>query len=116
LVLTKGSTITCPTCGNFKVRYDGKTRRWQCASHHALRKFSLKTGSILEDSPLGLNKWVPVIWLITNCKTGTSSWEIHRVIGVTQKTAWFMLQRVRLALQGNNGGKLANEVEADELL
>lgn len=106
--------VTCPTCGSLKVTYDATGRRWQCASHHAKRKFSLKTGTILEDSPIGLDKWLPVIWLVTNCKNGVSSWEIHRAMGVTQKTAWFMLQRARLALQGKNGGKLSGEIEADE--
>jgi hypothetical protein len=96
------------------VTYDAKKQRWQCASHHPKRKFSLKTGTILEDSPLGLDKWLPVVWLVSNCKNGVSSWEIHRHIGVTQKTAWFMLQRARLALQGKNGGKLSGEIEADE--
>jgi transposase-like protein len=99
--------VTCPTCGNVRVTFDAKSRRWQCSSHHPKRKFSLKTGTILEDSPLGLDKWLPVIWLVTNCKNGVSSWEIHRAMGVTQKTAWFMLQRARLALQGKNAGKLS---------
>jgi transposase-like protein len=106
--------VTCPTCDSRKVAYDAKSRRWQCASHHTKRKFSIKTGTILEDSPLPLEKWLPVIWLVTNCKNGVSSWEIHRAMGVTQKTAWFMLQRARLALQGKNGGKLSGEIEADE--
>jgi transposase-like protein len=106
--------VTCPTCGSMRVTYDARAMRWQCASHHPKRKFSLKTGTILEDSPLGLDKWLPVVWLVSNCKNGVSSWEIHRHIGVTQKTAWFMLQRARLALQGKNGGKLSGEIEADE--
>ena len=106
--------VTCPTCGSSKVKYDATARRWQCASHHAKRKFSLKTGTILEDSPISLDKWLPVIWLVSNCKNGVSSWEIHRAMGVTQKTAWFMLQRARLALQGKKTGKLSGEVEADE--
>src|ERR1019366_195756 len=106
--------VTCPTCGSAKVSYQAKNRRWQCGSHHPRRLFTIKTGTILEDSPLGLDKWLPVIWLVTNCKNGVSSWEIHRAMGVTQKTAWFMLQRARLALQGKNGGKLSGEIEADE--
>jgi transposase-like protein len=106
--------IVCPTCGSAKVSFQAKTKRWQCASHHAKRQFSVKTGTILEESPIGLDKWLPVIWLVTNCKNGVSSWEIHRAMGVTQKTAWFMLQRARLALQGKNGGKLSGEIEADE--
>ncbi len=106
--------VTCPTCGSMRVTYDAKSGRWQCASHHPKRKFSLKTGTVLEDSPISLDKWLPVIWLVSNCKNGVSSWEIHRHIGVTQKTAWFMLQRARLALQSKNGGKLSGEIEADE--
>ena len=106
--------VECPVCGSTKVKFDVKSSRWQCASHHPKRKFSLKTGTILEDSPISLDKWLPVIWLVTNCKNGVSSWEIHRAMGVTQKTAWFMLQRARLALQGKNGGKLSGEIEADE--
>src|ERR1035438_8537699 len=108
--------VTCPTCGSAKVSYQAKNRRWQCASHHPKRLFTIKTGTILEDSPLGLDKWLPVIWLVTNSKNGVSSWKIHRAMGVTQKTAWFMLQRARLALQGKNGGKLSGEIEADETL
>src|SRR5579863_940862 len=106
--------VECPTCGSKKVSYQAAQRRWQCGSHHAKRLFSLKTRTILEDSPIGLDKWLPVIWLVTNCKNGVSSWEIHRAMGVTQKTAWFMLQRARLALQGKQGGKLSGEIEADE--
>jgi transposase-like protein len=108
--------VACPVCGSTKVTYDATSRRWQCASHHPKRKFSLKTGTVLEDSPIGLDKWLPVMWLVSNCKNGVSSWEIHRHVGVTQKTAWFMLQRARLALQGKNGGKLSGEIEADETL
>src|ERR1700683_725887 len=106
--------VECPTCESQKVTFDKLACRWQCASHHPKRKFSLKTGTVLEDSPIGLDKWLPVIWLVTNCKNGVSSWEIHRAMGVTQKTAWFMLQRARLALQGKQGKKLSGEVEADE--
>jgi transposase-like protein len=108
--------VACPVCQSTKVTYDATSRRWQCASHHPKRKFSLKTGTVLEDSPIGLDKWLPVMWLVSNCKNGVSSWEIHRHVGVTQKTAWFMLQRARLALQGKNGGKLSGEIEADETL
>jgi hypothetical protein len=108
--------VVCPVCQGAKVTYDATARRWQCASHHAKRKFSLKTGTVMEDSPIGLDKWLPVMWLVSNCKNGVSSWEIHRHVGVTQKTAWFMLQRARLALQGKNGGKFSGEIEADETL
>jgi len=106
--------VTCPTCGSAGVYFDKSRMGWICKTKHALRKFSLKTGTIFEDSPLGLDKWLPTVWMIANCKNGVSSWEIHRAIGVTQKTAWFMLHRIRLAMQDEHDGKLHGEVEADE--
>lgn len=106
--------VTCPTCGSKAVYFDKTRQGWTCTTKHPLRKFSLKTGTIFEDSPLGLDKWLPTVWMITNCKNGVSSYEIHRAIGVTQKTAWFMLQRIRLAMQAENGGKIDGEVEVDE--
>lgn len=111
--------VTCPRCGSDKVTAQPKYNRWQCSSHHAAiadkrRQFTLKTGTIFEDSPLGIDKWLCVLWMLANCKNGVSSWEIHRAIGVTQKSAWFMLQRARLALQGDDGGMLGGEVEVDE--
>ena len=108
------SIVKCPACGSAKVTWLENARLWKCYSKHARPKFSLKTGTIFEDSPLGLDKWLPVIWLLVNCKNGISSWEVHRAIGVTQKTAWFMLQRGRLALQDLSANKLAGEVEVDE--
>ena len=107
--------VSCPHCGSVRVTWLEKARVWKCYEKHAMAKFSIKTGTIFEDSPLGLNKWLPVMWMVTNCKNGVSSYEIHRAIGVTQKTAWFMLQRCRLALQDDTtGGKLGGEVEVDE--
>jgi transposase-like protein len=106
--------VTCPTCGSDRVSFLQNQLRWQCSSHHSKRQFSVKVGTILEDSPLGLDKWLPCMWLITNCKNGISSWEIHRALGVCQKTAWFMLHRIRLAHQGKHGGKLSGDVEVDE--
>src|SRR5438093_990656 len=107
--------VTCPTCGSAGVYFDKTRQGWICKSDHPKRKFSLKTGTIFEDSPLGLDKWLPTVWMIANCKNGVSSWEIHRAIGVTQKSAWFMLQRIRLAMQDQQtGGKLSGEVEVDE--
>ena len=105
--------VRCPQCGSDAVSYLEGERVWRCHQKHARRKFSLKTGTIFEDSPLGLDKWLPVMWLLVNSKNGVSSWEIHRSIGVTQKTAWFMLQRGRLAMQGQNAGKLGGEVEVE---
>jgi transposase-like protein len=105
----------CPGCGGLKVSYNAKRRTWKCGSHHAKREFSVKVGTIFEDSPISLDKWLTVTWLVTNCKNGISSYEVARDINVTQKSAWFMLHRIRLALQDEfNGGKLGGEVEVDE--
>jgi transposase-like protein len=106
--------VTCPRCGSEKVSFSEKHNRWQCASHHERRQFTAKTGTIFEDSPLGLDKWLAAMWLVVNCKNGVSSWEIHRAIKVTQKTAWFMDHRIRLALQLGSFQKLTGEVEVDE--
>src|SRR4051812_18729624 len=106
--------VTCPVCGGEKVTAQPKYNRFQCGSHHKGRLFTLKTGTIFEDSPLGLDKWLTAMWLITNAKNGISSYEIHRAIGVTQKTAWFMLHRIRLAMQTKSFRKLGGDVEADE--
>ncbi|HTW64892.1 MAG TPA: IS1595 family transposase [Bryobacteraceae bacterium] len=106
--------VVCPACGSKKVSFLKNQLRWQCSARHPKRQFSVKVGTIFEDSPLGLDKWLPAMWLIFNCKNGVSSLEIHRALGVTQKTAWFMLHRIRLAQQGKQGGKLSGEVEIDE--
>src|SRR5437870_855246 len=106
--------ITCPTCGGGHLRFDRKRLVWTCNEKHPARQFSIKVGTIFEDSPLSLSKWLPTVWMIANDKNGVSSWEIHRAIGVTQKTAWFMLHRIRLAMQGEDGGKLGGIVEVDE--
>jgi transposase-like protein len=107
--------VTCPRCGSTAVTDQPKYNRWQCSVHHDRRQFTLKTGTIFEDSPLGLDKWLPAMWLICSNRNGISSWELHRALGVTQKTAWFMLQRIRLAMQDEDtGGKLSGEVEIDE--
>src|SRR5947209_3417374 len=105
----------CPNCGKRGAGFLAKQKRWQCSNRHPLRQFSIKVGTIMEDSPIGLDKWLPVMWLVANCRNGISSAEIHRDLGVTQKTAWFMLHRVRLAMQDDRkGGKLSGEVEIDE--
>jgi transposase-like protein len=106
--------VTCPTCGGSSVSFLKNQLRWQCASHHAKRQFSVKVGTIFEDSAIGLDKWLVCVWLVTNCKNGISSWEIHRALGVTQKTAWFMLHRLRLIMRGTDTRPFAGEVEADE--
>ncbi|MEO7189905.1 MAG: IS1595 family transposase [Vicinamibacterales bacterium] len=108
-------TVVCPRCGSLRVSYLVNARVWKCYEGHPLAKFSLKVGTIFEDSPLPLQKWLPALWLVTNCKNGISSYELARALGVTQKTGWFMLSRLRLALQDREtGGKLGGDVEADE--
>lgn len=107
--------VKCPRCDSDHVVYLQKVRTWKCYGKHDHAKFTLKSGTIFEDSPLGLDKWLVVVWLVVNAKNGISSWEIHRAMGVTQKTAWFMLHRVRLAMQDDvTGGKLGGTVEVDE--
>ncbi len=109
--------VECPTCGRKDVSYLANQKKWQCKSAHAKRQFTAKVGTIFEDSPLSLQTWLPAVWIITTAKNGVSSCEIARSLGVTQKTAWFMLHRIRKAmangsmmkLGGNGGG-----VEADE--
>ena len=68
--------------------------RWQCSSHHDRRQFTLKTGTIIKDFPIGLDKWLPALWLLSSNRNGVSSWELHRAWGVTQKPAWFMPYRL----------------------
>jgi len=104
----------CPTCGRDDVAYLANQKKWQCKSVHAKRQFSVKVGTIFEDSPLGLDKWLIAVWMITNCKNGISSYEVHRAIGVTQKTAWFMIHRIRKAMECGSFEKLSGEVECDE--
>lgn len=104
----------CPTCGGREVRFLGTRRLWECKAKHSRRQFSIKVGTIMEDSPVGLDKWLPAIWIIVNAKNGVSSHEIGRSLGITQKSAWFLLQRIRLALQAGSFDKLSGHVEVDE--
>jgi transposase-like protein len=107
--------VVCPTCGRKDVSFLAKQKKWQCKSAHKQRQFSVKVGTIFEDSPLGLDKWLMAVWMVTNCKNGVSSYEVHRAIGVTQKTAWFMIHRIRLAMQtGSFAEQLSGPVEVDE--
>jgi len=87
---------------------------WKCKAKHGKQQFSVKVGTVLEDSPIALGKWLSAFWLIANAKNGISSYELHRSIGVTQKTAWFMLHRIRLAMQDGSIEKFSGKVEADE--
>jgi len=109
--------VTCPTCGRTDAKFLANQRRWQCKSVHPKRQFSAKVGTIFEDSPIPLEKWLPAVWMIVNDKNGISSWELHRALGVTQKTAWFMLHRIRLGMQDKPTSKLGNgggPTEVDE--
>jgi hypothetical protein len=109
--------VRCPSCDSEKVTFLEKARLYRCYGDHPKQKFSLKVGTIFEDSPIPLEKWLPAVWMLVNCRNGASSYEIHRAIGVTQKSAWFMLHRIRLAMQSGSFGKLGgsgNEVEVDE--
>jgi len=106
--------VKCPRCGAEKVTFLAKARVWKCYAKHASPTFTLKTGTIFEDSPVGLDKWLPALWLVVNCKNGISSCELARDLGVTQKTAWFMAHRLRFALTDGGSGLLSGEVEADE--
>jgi len=108
--------VICPTCGSEKVSaFNPQRRTWKCSKHHSKREFSVKVGSLCEDSAIGLDKWLTALWMLTNCKNGISSCELARDLDVTQKTAWFMLHRIRLALQDEAfGGKMSGEVEVDE--
>lgn len=106
--------MACPQCGSEHVVYLEKARVWKCYSKHPKAKFTLKTGTIFEDSPLGLDKWLTALWLIVNCKNGISSCEIARDLGITQKSAWFMAHRLRLALHHGSFDQLSGEVEVDE--
>ncbi len=106
--------VICPTCGSPEVRFLANQSRWQCKHQHPRRQFSVKVGTIFEDSPIGLDKWLAALWMIANAKNGVSSYEVGRALGVTQKTAWFMLHRIRLAMQAKSFTKFGGEVEVDE--
>jgi hypothetical protein len=106
--------VRCPYCQSDKVTYLPSGKVWRCVNKHPRRKFSLKVGTIFEDSPIGLDKWFCAMWLVVNCKNGVSSYEIHRALKVTQKTAWFMDHRIRLAMQSGSFEKTSGEFEVDE--
>jgi transposase-like protein len=106
--------VKCPRCGSENVSFLATRRIWKCKAAHEKQQFSVKVGTVLEDSPIGLDKWLCAFWLIANAKNGISSYELHRSIGVTQKTAWFMLHRIRLAMQDESTEQFSGRVEADE--
>lgn len=108
------SGVACPTCGSKNVGYVATRRLWTCKSNHPKKQFSIKVGTIFEDSPIPLDKWLPAVWMISNDKNGISSYELAKGLGVTQKTAWFILQRIRLAMQDDGNGMFNGQVEVDE--
>jgi len=106
------SKPTCPHCQSDHSSFISTRSKWKCMACH--KQYSAKVGTIFEDSALGYDKWFPAMWMIVNAKNGISSYELHRAIGVTQKTAWFMLHRIRLALQSGSIVKFKGDVEVDE--
>src|SRR5580704_14917183 len=106
--------VICPRCGSENVLFLEKYNRWHCREKHDAPQFTLKTGTVMEDSPIGLDKWLTAMWQIVNSKNGISSCEVHRAIGITQKSAWFMDHRIRFAMGLEPGDKARGHVEADE--
>lgn len=104
--------VSCPRCGSESVGFVATRRIWNCKG--CRQQFSAKVGTVFEDSPIGFEKWLPAVWLIANAKNGVSSYELARSLGVTQKTAWFMLHRIRLMMQAGGIGDMGGQVEADE--
>ena len=105
--------VTCPRCGSTDVRFSKTRRIWECQAQHPKRQFSVKVGTIFEKSIISLDKWLAALWMIANTKKGISSHEIARILGVTQKTAWFMMDRIRSAV-GTESEKFSGTVEAEE--
>jgi transposase-like protein len=107
--------VKCPRCGAEKVTWLANARVWKCYGKHESPTFTLKTGTIFEESAIALEKWLPAVWLLVTCKNGISSYEVGRDLGVSQKSAWHMMHRIRFALhQGSFEKMLTGHVEADE--
>jgi transposase-like protein len=104
--------VTCPRCGCQRVTFMVSVDRWNCKG--CRKQFSVKVGTIFEDSPIGLHKWFAALWLIANAKNGISSCEVSRALGITQKSAWFVLHRIRLAMQSGTIEKQEGTFEVDE--
>src|SRR6266542_3054935 len=103
----------CPRCGEMEPHFIQSRQLWRCKG--CKKQFSVKVGTIMEDSPISLDKWMAAIWMIANCKNGISSYEIHRALGITQKSAWFVLHRVRLTMEAGGGfEQMLGPVEVDE--
>lgn len=106
--------VACPTCGRTDVRFIATRRMWECKEKHPRKQFSAKIGTIFEDSAIPLDKWSVAIWMIANCKNGISSYEMARSLGITQKSAWHMNHRIRLAMKLGTIERMSGECEADE--
>ena len=106
--------VICPTCGSRSVSFLSTRRVWKCRENHERKQFSIKVGTVFEDSPIGLDKWLPAMWMLVNDKNGISSYEVGRALGVTQRTAWFMMHRIRLVVQTGSFMKMKGEIEVDE--
>ncbi len=106
--------VECPYCGTKEPMFLKSRRIWKCRATKCRKQFSVKIGTVLNESPIGLDKWMTTMWMVCNCRNGVSSCEIARDLGVSQKTAWFMLHRIREAMQDKTATKLAGEVEVDE--
>src|SRR6266540_2849601 len=105
--------VSCPSCGSKDYSFLSTRQLWKCKG--CKKQYSVRVGTIFEDSPIALSKWLMAVWMLVNCKNGVSSYELHRAIGVTQKTAWFMLHRIRAAIKAKSfNKKLAGIVETDE--
>lgn len=104
--------VICPRCDAANPLFLSTRKIWKCRD--CKKQFSVKVGTIFEDSPIGLDKWLPALWMVINCKNGISSYEMARDLGVTQKTAWFMNHRIRLAVQEGTFEPMSGEVEVDE--
>jgi transposase-like protein len=110
--------VLCPRCGSSRIAYLENARVYRCHEGHAKEKFSLKVGTVMEDSAISLDKWLPIMWMMVNCKNGISSYEAAKAVGITQKSAWFMLHRIRVAMAEDSslkmGGRDGGPVELDE--
>ena len=111
-----GGNVTCPRCGGEKHSFVKTRKLWFC--YVCKKQFTVKVGTVMEDSPIGLDKWMTAIWMLANCKNGISSYELAKNLGIHQKSAWFILHRIREAMKGNTdfqmGGEEGGPVEADE--
>ncbi len=111
-----GGKVTCPRCGQAKHSFIKTRRLWFC--YVCKKQFTVKVGTVMEDSPIGLDKWMVAMWMLANCKNGVSSYELAKTLGVRQNSAWFMLHRIREAMKGNPnfkfGGDEGGPVEVDE--